>query len=441
MRCSIVLAIAVLPCVTACFVPRVCHAGEEVLMSYLYFSDTPSHRIVSVDNATREVIVALADRPEPFIPDPFMMMTSEGPAILAVASLAGQSPDLAVRLEITEVLDDGSVRATFGPDAAGVVAEGPAFLGRPFSGNMAEIWPTGVEPKPVATKAIRALPDVVRSAKPAPPAAGMIDPIAAARAVVRRTHSMNNLRQISLACLNYDSAVGHLPPAAVIGPDGKPWHSWRVLILPYLGELDLYKQYDFSEPWDSPKNAALVAKVPNVFRDPAADGEDGSTHYAVLVGEATLFPPGGNPKMAVAGAGAGRAPGARGTKLIEVADGTSNTIMVATVNPARKIPWTKPEDIVVDDDGPSIGTREGIGAIHPAGAGVAGIVATSDGAVRVLSAALDRGTLAALATRNGGEVIDHASLDVPGMEAGPDEGPRALKIVVGPGGELFFEAD
>lgn len=431
MRRSITLTLACLSFSIAGLAPASSRADEPVVMSYPYFPGPATHRVVKVDAATREVIVAPADGPGFF-------MTSEGPAILAVSSRTGASPDTAVRLEIEEVLDDGSVRGTFGPGAAGVVAEGPAFLGRPFAGNVAEMTQPNAGPKPAATKAVRALPDVVRGAKPAEPPPGKVDPITAARAAARRMQSSNNLKQIALAFHNYHDTYGRFPPAAIIGPDGKPWHSWRVLILPFLEEADLHQTYDFSQPWDSPKNMAIMERMPKVFRDPAADAKGSSTHYAVLVGDSTLFAPARNGTMKAADDR--NVVGNSGLRIAEVTDGTSNTIMVATVDPARKIPWTKPEDIAVGDDGPSIGTPDGIAALHPAGAGKVGLVAITDGSVRALATTIDPKTLAALATRNGGEVIDQESLGVPGMEEQPGGGMRAMVILRDAAGDYRFEA-
>src|SRR5262249_58412844 len=84
------------------------------------------------------------------------------------------------------------------------------------------------------------------------------------------------------------------PPAVIAGPDGKPWHSWRVLLLPYLGEGNLYNRYHFDEPWDGPNNRQLLDSMPGVFRDPIHGDDRGHfTDYAALVGEATAFPPAG----------------------------------------------------------------------------------------------------------------------------------------------------
>lgn len=429
MRRSLALALASLPLLS----PAVGLGEERVTMSCPYVPGQPTHRVVSVDPATREVVVAANDGAGMFV-----MPASEGPSILAVSSTGSGAPDTAVRLEITEILDDGTLRGTFGPGAVGAVVKGAASLGRPFDGDVAKSFRSNEVPRPAATKAIRSLPDVVRSAKPAAAPDGKVDPISAARAAARRTQSMNNLKQIALAFHNHHDAYGRFPPAAVNGPDGKPWHSWRVLILPFLEEVELYKQYDFSQPWDSPKNLAVAEKAPRVFQDPAVAAKDNSAHYAVLVGDATPFPP--DRAATMADANDRSAIGNSGLRLAGITDGTSNTILVATVDPSRKIPWTKPEDIVVGADGPSIGTPDGIGAIHPAGAGKVGLVAIADGSVRAIPTTVDKATLTALATRAGGEIIDPESLEVPGMESGGG-GLRTFKIVAGPGGELRFEAD
>src|SRR5579871_332674 len=62
-----------------------------------------------------------------------------------------------------------------------------------------------------------------------------------------REQCQNNLMHLGLAVHDYHSANGHFPPAYVLGKDGKPWHSWRVLLLPYLHRDDLYKRYHFDE--------------------------------------------------------------------------------------------------------------------------------------------------------------------------------------------------
>ena len=89
---------------------------------------------------------------------------------------------------------------------------------------------------------------------------------AVSRTAGRRMRCMMNLKDISLALLNYHTANGCFPPAVVVGKDGKPMHSWRVLLLPYLEQRDLYEAYDFQEPWDGPKNKRLLAACPAVYQ-------------------------------------------------------------------------------------------------------------------------------------------------------------------------------
>ena len=55
----------------------------------------------------------------------------------------------------------------------------------------------------------------------------------------------------------YEDEHGCFPPAYVADASGRPMHSWRVLILPYLDQQQLYDQYDFSEPWNGPNNQQL----------------------------------------------------------------------------------------------------------------------------------------------------------------------------------------
>lgn len=408
-------------------------AEERVLMSFPRLGNEATHRVLSVDAAKREARISAVEGPFLFA------MVSEGPSLLVVPTRDGAEPDTAVRVEVTEILEDGSLRATFGPGAAEVVRKGPAYLGRPFAGDL-----DGGPPKSAATKAVRGLPDVVRPMPPEAPAADGdrpgVDPLQAARAAAKRTQSMNNLKHLALAFHNYVSAHDRFPPAAVIGPDGKPWHSWRVLLLPYLEQGALYETYDFSQPWDSPKNRAVAEKMPALFRDPAREGPaDSLTDYAAIVGERCLFQPG-----LVTMENADDFPAcltrAKHGSFAQVTDGTSNTIMFATLDPSRKVPWTKPEDIVVGAEFAGVGAAEGIGAIHPAGSVKAGIAAFADGSVQTLGETIDAGTVLALLTRNGGELVDRTALPIPGGTE-PRNGPPMVKIVAGDDGKLRVEVD
>jgi RNA polymerase sigma factor (sigma-70 family) len=103
---------------------------------------------------------------------------------------------------------------------------------------------------------------------------------------------VGNLKRIGLALHNYLSAEGHFPPAAITDKDGKPLLSWRVAILPYLEDYDgrscseLFKEFHLNEPWDSPQNQTLLAKMPAVFASPAGrDARGSSTAYRGFVSQ------------------------------------------------------------------------------------------------------------------------------------------------------------
>ena len=95
---------------------------------------------------------------------------------------------------------------------------------------------------------------------------------------------MNNLKQIALALLNYEAAHKTLPAQAKYDADGKPLLSWRVGILPYIEEQQLYQQFHLDEPWDSPNNIKLLDQMPAVFKHPKMN-KPGTTVYQGVVGK------------------------------------------------------------------------------------------------------------------------------------------------------------
>jgi len=151
------------------------------------------------------------------------------------------------------------------------------------------------------------------------------------RPAARRTQCLNNLRQISLAMINYESENGHFPPAYIADENGKPMHSWRVLILPYLDQQSLFDQYDFDEPWDGPNNAKLVNQLHEDLFDAWWDDKaNGLTCFKLVTGEGTAFERG------------------QTIKLDEISGGASNKIMIVYDN-SKPVNWMAPEDIAIDD--------------------------------------------------------------------------------------------
>jgi hypothetical protein len=108
----------------------------------------------------------------------------------------------------------------------------------------------------------------------------------------RRRLCRANLEAIGMALRQYHTDFGSFPPAYVNGPDGRPMHSWRVLILPQLGERALYNSYDFREAWDGPMNRKLIRRMPGVYSCPA-HGDSTHVDYAAIVGKGTGFPDAG----------------------------------------------------------------------------------------------------------------------------------------------------
>jgi hypothetical protein len=304
--------------------------------------------------------------------------------------------DSLVRIEVTDVGEKDTITARSGADVASVLKPGDiVVLARPK----------------MPTAQLRALPAVIPLLKEHDKAVpqSLRDSRVKAVQAANLSQSINHLRQIGLAMHNFESAHGNFPPAIVFGPDGKPWHSWRVLILPYLEQARLFNQYDFTQPWDSPKNRGLIDKMPAVYRDPQNGDATGSvTHYAALVGEKTAFPPSGS-RITITG-GTASAELFKGIGLVSITDGTSSSIAITPVDPARKIPWTKPEDITVGDDFPGLGHPGGIFTpTRIEGTGVAPVFFL-DGSVRTLSTRIGLATLGALTTIRGGEIIDSSSL-------------------------------
>ena len=201
-----------------------------------------------------------------------------------------------------------------------------------------------------------------------------------AAAASDRVRSENNLKQLALAALNYQDVYRKFPANATRDNKGNALLSWRVHVLPYLGEEKLYKEFHLDEPWDSDHNKKLIARMPAVFRCPANPklAAEGKTTYLAPVGDATMFPDG------------------RGVGIAEVTDGTANTILFVDGEDDTAVVWTKPEDVSYDAKAPT----KGLGFRYPGA-----VVAFVDGSTHVIPKEVEKATLHALFTRNGGEVV------------------------------------
>ncbi|HLA85506.1 MAG TPA: DUF1559 domain-containing protein [Thermoguttaceae bacterium] len=215
-------------------------------------------------------------------------------------------------------------------------------------------------------------------------------PTPAQRETARRIECMDNLQQLSIALHAYHNAYGSFPPAYVADKKGRPMHSWRVLILPFLDQEELYKKYRFDEPWDGPNNKILVNEMPPCYRCPnqPAGFHLGETNYVAVVGPRAAWRTD------------------RAVVREEIRDGDLWTILVVETKDSG-IPWTAPRDLpwppMPTQVNPSSGA--GISSRHPGGA----MALFADGYVYFLPDSNKK--VAAMLTIDGGEPVTEKDLE------------------------------
>jgi len=216
---------------------------------------------------------------------------------------------------------------------------------------------------------------------------------ASAPEAARRSQCVNNLKQIVLAMENYHRKYRCFPPAYTVDSTGQHLHSWRVLLLPFLEQKDVYDRLRLDEPYDSPHNRAVFESaefeghgrslnMPGVFRCPSDRKNRTDTNYVLIVGPRTL------------------SNGPKSVRLKDITDGASNTIAVVEIYDSG-IRWYEPRDLSAEQMSFRINDLEyvGIASRHPGGAQVG----LADGSVRFLSEDTDPRVVEALTTVNGKE--------------------------------------
>jgi Protein of unknown function (DUF1559) len=213
------------------------------------------------------------------------------------------------------------------------------------------------------------------------------------------TKSRTSLRQIALALHNYHDAHGRFPPAYVLSPSGERLHSWRVLLLPCLGQQRLYDEFRLDESWSSPHNRAIAEKSPDLYQSASAKASRrGVANFLAVVGRATAWPE----QYTV--------------RLDDIGDGTSNTIQLLEWADSD-IFWTEPRDLT---------TKQALGLLKSAEpatpqSGSAEIdnsflAALADGAVRRISPSISRDIFRGLLSINSGTPligVDWPDDDIP----------------------------
>lgn len=145
-----------------------------------------------------------------------------------------------------------------------------------------------------------------------------------AREAAQAVTCHNDLLTIGLALHDYHDTFRQFPPAYIADSKGTPMHSWRVILLPYMGELEAYEKYNWNEPWNSPNNVAALKGV-SCYSCPVKRGTGGETDYVVIMDSHGVFDR------------------ARQSKMADVTDSPAETIAVVEVH-GTGIHWAEPRD-------------------------------------------------------------------------------------------------
>jgi hypothetical protein len=245
---------------------------------------------------------------------------------------------------------------------------------------------------------------IIPPSKPIPP---IDDPALVAEAAAR-------LKTIGVALQKCMSEKGELP-SGIAGPMDQIGLSWRVQLLPYLGEEELFKQFHLDEAWDSAHNKSLLAKMPSIYESPGRSQPPGHTSVQGIEGPSAAFRPydGFVPNATAGKAGKGNtgpatAPGAaiRGRKLAEFKDGMSNTLLVTEGR--YPVEWTKSIDLGFFPFGTTPARVPALGGIYKGGFhGLMG-----DGRVVFFPESVPEESMTKLVTINKGEVLDDELLRI-----------------------------
>ena len=231
-----------------------------------------------------------------------------------------------------------------------------------------------------------------------------------AREAARRTQSKNNLKQLGLAMHNFHDTFNHFPagtiPSKKLKPDER--QSWLVELLPYMDQAPLYNAMGVnlqnSAQWDDAENKMWIStSIPSLLNPsnptPSIPGQPAKTDYVGWAGVGKDAPTekAKPDKMGIFGY-------ERATKMRDITDGTSNTVMISDVTAKTRGPWAQggTSTIRALTSKPYVNGEDGIGSPHVGGFHAA----LTDGSVRFISQNINEKILEALATRAGGEVIN-----------------------------------
>ena len=234
----------------------------------------------------------------------------------------------------------------------------------------------------------------------------LLPAVQAAREAARRMQCSNNLRQIGIGLNHYHQSLESFPPGGV---EWRPFNNttkrqiaWSAYLLPYIEQQNVYAALDLETPFDSPENAVAAATVINMYICPTSPGGGelvkgrGPCDYGGIYGERIASP--NNPPKGVMLYD-------RAIRLAEIRDVASNTLIIAEDSAWPDGQWINGRNIF--DQAYAINSapafENDIRSLHPGGA----MAVLCDGSVRFLSESMDLETLAAICTRDKGEVVSN----------------------------------
>jgi hypothetical protein len=145
--------------------------------------------------------------------------------------------------------------------------------------------------------------------------------------------------------LAYAKNEGHLPPPAIYDQRRgfeATWRdgallSWRVAILPFLGEDErqLYRRFHLDEPAHSANNKGLIASMPAVYRIPTDRHEVSGASSLDSWGKTCVLAPVGDDCAFVG----------RGGRPLSDFTANPHTPLVVEVAPHLAVVWTEPRDL------------------------------------------------------------------------------------------------
>jgi hypothetical protein len=199
-------------------------------------------------------------------------------------------------------------------------------------------------------------------------------------ATVQAQHK-RQLQQLATAFHNYYGDYQRFPRADGDGAGQQTGLSWRVHLLPYIQEADLYQQFHLDEPWDSDHNKTLIENMP-VFFQLLGDTNEGKTSMHVFTGQDTPFD------------------GLQGKTVIDISDEMSDTILVVLAGVDTADVWTKPGGLKFD---PAT-CKKSLGEINDK----TFLAVMTDGSVQSIPLDIEESMLANLIQLNDGHSVEFA---------------------------------